>query len=104
MSGEAEPLSGNDKLALTVIYQKGLNLAPVLDADFGYRYPDVEVIVKIPREETITRFHYGSRLLEEGSMHTIISPEEKVEPYFTAIALLLCGSRFLTSIISPQVA
>lgn len=57
MSGEAEPLSGNDKLALTVIYQKGLNLAPVLDADFGYRYPDVEVIFKIPREETIGKLN-----------------------------------------------
>lgn len=64
MSGEAEPLSGNDKPALTVIYQKGLNLASVLDADFGCRYPNVEVIFKIPREETITRsIHYAPELL-----------------------------------------
>ena len=57
MSREAEPLSGNDKLALTVIYQKGLNLAPILDVDFGYRYPDVEVIFKIPREETVGKLN-----------------------------------------------
>jgi len=67
MSGEAEPLSGNEKLALTVIYQKGLNLASVLDADFSCRYPDVEVIFKIPREETITRsIHYGSSITLRG--------------------------------------
>jgi hypothetical protein len=50
-------LSDAERFALTIIYQRALILSPILNADFGYRYPEAENIFKASPKEAIDRIH-----------------------------------------------
>jgi len=46
-----------EKFALTVVYQRKLILAPILNADSGYRYPEAESIFRISQKETVDKLN-----------------------------------------------
>jgi len=50
-------LSDTEKFALTVVYQKKLVFAPILNTDFGYRYPEAENIFRVSQKEAVDKLN-----------------------------------------------
>ena len=61
-SSELIPLPINDRLALTVIFNRKLRIIPKLDTKAGYRYPEAEEIFGLSDQETIEKLEYFSKL------------------------------------------
>jgi hypothetical protein len=54
-------LSDTEKFALTVVYQRKLVFAPILNTEFGYRYPEAETTFRVSQREAIGKLNSLSK-------------------------------------------
>jgi hypothetical protein len=55
-------ISDTDKLALTVLFEKRLNLVPVFDDELGYKYPEAEALFEMPHRKILEKLNSLSKM------------------------------------------
>jgi len=95
VDNESYVLTGNDKLALTVIHQRKLIIAPTLDVDLGYRYPEAEKIFRVSTGEIVDKLNslWKMEYLQRDLCATIVKcPKCGAYKLILRIQCPYCGS------------